>query len=379
MMLLFKKYIIFFLMCSVQVIEASRVFQRNKSIHDANAIHTFFKNVYWQNLNDVTTVEYLRNNYTIQDILKSPFNRSNYSSRIRIATLFLGCSYANDLRYIFFMLKKLCTYCHHSIAGPKQMYNCSVEIINNTLAIIPMLKKMKGAMDTIESYHTQPWNTNLNVRYMMSSVFESYGSIKESLKNLQPSQDDPEITKPVLEYFNNYLNEYKAIIDKDIDTFCEIGKVDLNSLWNEYRYRASHNPNIEFHHYLNVQVRNKIYNTIINKFFKLGFLYNIQTEMVSIPLEIILPDNYKEIILNNSNTDTSMITLFLVQEGFTSYANLNENHLKLILHNEELRYVSTYLTTPIDNQEENQMNYETGETSQLNINDLNDKPFYTFL
>ncbi|XP_050536300.1 uncharacterized protein LOC126902743 [Daktulosphaira vitifoliae] len=376
MMLLFKKYIICFLICSVQVIEAPRVFSKSRSIHDANAIQAFFKNLCWQNLNDVTTVEYLRDIYSIQDIFKSSFNRDNYSKKIRIGTLFLGCSYANDLRYIFFMLKNLCTYCH-SIADPKQMYNCSVEIINNTLAIIPMLKKMKGAMDTIESYHTQPWNTNLLIHYMMSSVFESYGSVKESLKNMQPSQIVVSKTKSVLEYINKYLDDYMTIINSEIDTFCVIERVNLYSLWNEYTYRASHNPNIEFHHYLNVQVRNKIYNTIINKFFKLGFLYNIQTEMVSIPLEITLPDDNKEINLNNSTTDTLPKTLFIEQEGFTSYANLDEIYLKSILHHEELRYI-TNLTT-IDYQEENQINYETGETSQQNINDLNDKPFYTFL
>ncbi|XP_050535628.1 uncharacterized protein LOC126902421 [Daktulosphaira vitifoliae] len=374
MILLFKKNIICFLICSVQVIEAPRVFSKNKSIHDANFIHTFFKNVCWQNLNDVTIVKYFKDDYIIQDILKSPFNRDNYSKRIRIGTLFLGCSYANDLRYIFFMLKNLCTYCH-SIADPKQMYNCSVEIINNTFAIIPMLKKMKGAMDTIENYHIQPWNKNLVIRYMMSNVFESYGFNKESLKKLQPSQDDPEITKSVLEYINKYLNEYMTIIKSEIDTFCLNEQVDLNSLWNEYKYRSSHNPNIEFYHYLNVQVRNKIYNTIINKFFKLGFLYNIQTEMVSIPLEFTLPDDYIEINLNNSTTDTLPKTVFIEQEGFTSYANLNEAYLISILHNEELRYI-TNLTT-IDYQEENQINYETGENSQQN--DLNDKPFYTFI
>ncbi|XP_050535627.1 uncharacterized protein LOC126902419 isoform X2 [Daktulosphaira vitifoliae] len=372
MMLLFKKYIICFLICSVQVIEAPRVFSKSKSIDDANAIYTFFKIVCWQNLNDVATVKYFGDYYTKQDILELPFDRETYSRRIRIATLFLGCSYANDLQYIFFMLKNLCTFCH-SIDDPKQMYNCSVEIINNTLAIIPMLKKMKGAMDIIESYHTQPWNTNRLIRYMMSSVFNSYGSIKESLNNLQPSQDDPEITKPVLEYFNNYLNKYMTLVNIEIVKFCLTDHVDLNSLWNEYKYRSSHNPNIEFHHYLNVQVRNKIYNTIINKFFKLGFLYNIQTEMVSIPLEVTLPDDNKEINLNISTTDTLPKTVFIEEEGFTSYANLNEAYLISILHNEELRYISTYLTTPI----ENQINYETGENSQQN--DLNDKPFYNFI
>ncbi|XP_050535626.1 uncharacterized protein LOC126902419 isoform X1 [Daktulosphaira vitifoliae] len=376
MMLLFKKYIICFLICSVQVIEAPRVFSKSKSIDDANAIYTFFKIVCWQNLNDVATVKYFGDYYTKQDILELPFDRETYSRRIRIATLFLGCSYANDLQYIFFMLKNLCTFCH-SIDDPKQMYNCSVEIINNTLAIIPMLKKMKGAMDIIESYHTQPWNTNRLIRYMMSSVFNSYGSIKESLNNLQPSQDDPEITKPVLEYFNNYLNKYMTLVNIEIVKFCLTDHVDLNSLWNEYKYRSSHNPNIEFHHYLNVQVRNKIYNTIINKFFKLGFLYNIQTEMVSIPLEVTLPDDNKEINLNISTTDTLPKTVFIEEEGFTSYANLNEAYLISILHNEELRYISTYLTTPIGNQEENQINYETGENSQQN--DLNDKPFYNFI
>ncbi|XP_050530999.1 uncharacterized protein LOC126899818 [Daktulosphaira vitifoliae] len=374
MMLLFKKNIICFLICSVQVIEAPRVFSKKKNIHDAKVIYTFFKNVCWQNLNYVTTVKYFGDYHTKQDILELPFDRDNYSTRIRIATLFLGCSYAKDLQYIFFMLQNLCTCCQ-SITDPKKMYNCSVEIINNTLAIIPMLKKMKGAMDTIEKYHIQPWNTNLVIRYMMSSVFESYGSVKKSFNNLQPSQDDPEITKSVLEYINNSLIPYKTITNNEIDKFCVIEHVDLNLLWNEYRYRASHNTNIEFHHYVNEEVRNKIYNTIINKFFRLGFLYNIQTEMVSIPLEITLPDDNKEINLNNSTTNTSTKTLFIEQEGFTSYANLDENYLKSILHHEELRYI-TNLTT-IDYQEENQINYETGESSQQN--DLNDKPFYTFI
>ncbi|XP_050535621.1 uncharacterized protein LOC126902415 isoform X2 [Daktulosphaira vitifoliae] len=378
MMLLLKKIIICFLICSVQVIEAPRISAKSKSSHNANNIRNFFENVCWQNLNDVNTVKYLRNNHKIEEILLSPINRDNYTRRIRIATLFLGCSYANDLQYIFFMLGNLCAYCY-SIADPKEMYDCSIEIINNTLAIIPMIKKMKGAMDTIENYHIQPWVKNLSTRYILSFVFESYGSIKESLKNLQPSRDDPEITKSTLEYINKYFHKHFKIVEVEIDRFCVIEHMKLHLLWYKYQKKASEYPNKEFHHYVNEEVRNKIYNTSINKFFKLGFLYNIQTEMVSIPLQFILPDDNKEINLNNPTTDTSTKIPLIKKEGYTSYANLNEDHLKSILHNEELRYISPNLTTPIDNQEENQINYETGETSQRNINDLNDKPFYTFI
>ncbi|XP_050535481.1 uncharacterized protein LOC126902356 isoform X2 [Daktulosphaira vitifoliae] len=366
MLLLKKKLICFILFLAQMNEEAPRVLAKGRSSNDANVIKTFFKNVPWQHLNDVTNVKYLNKYYKIEYILELPFNRKTYVKKLRIATIFLGCSYANDLKYILFMLRNVTNYCR-SLNNHKKLYNCSIEIINNALKTIQLEKKLKGAMDVIDSYHTTPMKENNFVHYLMSSFFDTYHYIKERLNAWPPSQHDSSKTILTLKVLYKYLNQYIGIIEKEIEPYCTINSVDLSLLWHDWyknnKTEMSQHPNENFYQFINKKVRDKIHETVINKFFDLGFLFNVQTEKVSIP-DILLDIN-KEINTSKLANKTIELNKISYESVGNSQAKIDENF------NSEKSF-------PYN--EENQKNTETAEVSKpVQIAFMtNGKPFYTF-
>ncbi|XP_050524485.1 uncharacterized protein LOC126896079 isoform X3 [Daktulosphaira vitifoliae] len=130
----------------------------------ADILNKFFKNPRWQDLKDFKNVIYFKKPYTIEMFFKKPIEKKNCNISIRVATLFLGCTYGNTLKKIFYIIIKFIDHCKEYVEkkDEDQTYGhiCTEVFLDTIYNLVPMKTKMKGAMDAIESLHTIPWYKN---------------------------------------------------------------------------------------------------------------------------------------------------------------------------------------------------------------------------
>ncbi|XP_050534306.1 uncharacterized protein LOC126901682 isoform X3 [Daktulosphaira vitifoliae] len=243
----------------------------------------------WRNLNGVTEAKYWTATYTLLDILKGNINCDD--TQIRGTTVYLGCSYAYVLQEVLYMINRFQNHCKENIIQndfDQYAYNCIIEVKDTLLNIHWMATLMKGAMDTIEKFHSVPWWTHVKNYYFLSNVFadiqNSFNS--QNINNLAPIQKNFHIEEK-LKTIEKVLTRINKEVNTDIKQRCKLKSLNYESLWenweDEFNKQKSTAIKKPFYHFLGNKIANLMQSTIQDKYFGLGFDCNKETNETFLP------------------------------------------------------------------------------------------------
>ncbi|XP_050546037.1 uncharacterized protein LOC126908166 [Daktulosphaira vitifoliae] len=256
----------------------------------------------WTKLNDLICIKYYRRKYNLQNLIKTNKYRYDGNPKIKITTIFLGCTYAK-------VIKNLCTVISNLIQDSKRKFYemndlingffCTEKLINIiSLLIVPLATMFKGAMDALDLLLTNRW-FNKKYTYMKSSRLEKIGTIHDYLDKQILSRDDIFTYFWTLNVVDNFIKIIMAEINYDTAQYCEFVPFDTNYLWNEwnleYKTIIDHGINLVFLKFLSNKIEYYIQTVIIQKYFQLGFKYDSITgetyitkpgELIELELEL---------------------------------------------------------------------------------------------
>ncbi|XP_050541266.1 uncharacterized protein LOC126905530 [Daktulosphaira vitifoliae] len=293
---------------------------------NVDIITNFLHQPGWRNINDVEYITYRRNVYTLNDVITKPVTSLNCDNCIRIATLFLGCSYANDLNTIFYTFFKFKEHCLTLLNdGYDSAHDCTLKLLEKMIDIVPIAKLMKGALYTIEKYHNNPLCHRKKIRFLLSEILTNLQK-NESLKKLVPLNNSTDSIKAALLTIAHNLRTRYIDIEEDMK-FCQIN----NSLWNfwniEFDILKSQVKYEEFFIFLTDTINNLFLMTIWNKYVELGFKFDSTTNETLLPA--LPPTNVKQDIEQNpsinltQHTNEVDITENIQQEYITQNPSIN--------------------------------------------------------
>ncbi|XP_050530335.1 uncharacterized protein LOC126899425 [Daktulosphaira vitifoliae] len=270
------------LFCVILCIESYRNSKETTVIVD-----NLLKCVGWKNLGYVGKVTYKARNYYLSIIIKKKITTNNCNTKIRIATIFLGCTYACILKDIVKSINYLRIICSKIIHN--ELYKSQgrtyiiqlLEIISN----VPLFaKKMQGALFAIDELHNIQWKLNNRNTFILKSVFNVLKYLENRVNDYFTLSENYEDDKMLLYRIKMNINLIDQEITKEIGRF-KISEPEqkiaqkLNEEFNKYKEERI----VEFYHFGTNFVIREI-NSMMEKYFtKLGFEINSETGITFIP------------------------------------------------------------------------------------------------
>ncbi|XP_050532377.1 uncharacterized protein LOC126900595 isoform X1 [Daktulosphaira vitifoliae] len=251
-------------------------------------LKNLFKHSGWQNLNDVNSIIYMNNEHKLNKVIRSRIDRNNCNSRIRLATVYLGCNYAKFLKKIILILQHFHTHCE-DLKGKSNRDDCILKLLNTIHIIRKETPKLRGAMDLLDSFRSLPRNHSKKTFILIPIII-----YLENSKIPLPIQDNLTDTSKTLNKLNELILKIKAILDFDISKYCNITCVsDDLMLQQQYNIEIEKNTIIInnerlFYKYFSNKINDEIQVTIKEKFYDLGFQYDTETGKTTIPIHIDL-------------------------------------------------------------------------------------------
>ncbi|XP_050524949.1 uncharacterized protein LOC126896317 [Daktulosphaira vitifoliae] len=242
----------------------------------------------WQNLNDVNSIKYMKTEHKLNNVIRSQIDRNNCNSRIRLATVYLGCNYAKFLKKIILILQHFHTHCE-DVQDKNNREDCILELLNTMHIIRKETPKLRGAMDVLDSFRNVPRNHSKDTFILIPIII-----YLENSKIPLPIQDNLTDTSKTLNELNKLILEIKKYLDFDITKYCNITCVsDDLMLQQQYNIEIEKNTIIInnerlFYKYFSNKINDEIQVTIKEKFYDLGFQFDTETGKTTIPIHIDL-------------------------------------------------------------------------------------------
>ncbi|XP_050538400.1 uncharacterized protein LOC126903888 isoform X2 [Daktulosphaira vitifoliae] len=247
-------------------------------------LKNLFKHSGWQNLNDVNSIKYMNVVHKLNDVIHKRIDRNNCDSRIRLATVYLGCNYAKFLKKIILILQSFHIHCK-DVQGKHNGDDCILELLNTIHIIRKETPKLRDAMDVLDSFRNVQRN-HFKDTFILIPIIKFLENSKIPL----PIQNNITDTSETLDILNNLILKIKANVDSDISKYCNITCVsDDLMLQQQYNIEIKkNNENNErlFYEYLSNKINDEIQVTIKEKFYDLGFQYDTKTGKTTIPIHI---------------------------------------------------------------------------------------------
>ncbi|XP_050536294.1 uncharacterized protein LOC126902740 [Daktulosphaira vitifoliae] len=244
-------------------------------------INFLFKNDGWKNLTDVEYIINYNVQHTLQETLETPVTSNNYDTHIRSATIILGCSYANVLKTIFFIMDRFLEYCETLISSEnenKYAYDCTIELINTMPNLSYLATLMKGALVSIDKLHRRPMVNNK--RLILNDTTTRLCN-KGTLNILLPTQINRFNTEYALKSLKNYL-AYNGLSLKNDLRYCKLKYSDLDLLWQnfntEYEFLEEKVNKEKLWSFICHKIKHFIDRTVTEKYNNLGFKFNSITK-----------------------------------------------------------------------------------------------------
>ncbi|XP_050542179.1 uncharacterized protein LOC126905994 [Daktulosphaira vitifoliae] len=299
----------------------------------------------WKNINDVEYIKYWNHEYKFEDVFDKPITSDNCDNFIRYATIFLGCSYANDLTIMFFSLinfQKHCTMLLNSGNSLDSAYNCTVELLAKTIDIVPLAKLMKSALDSIENYHNFPWTNQKQFRYILCEVL-TYLQKTGPLIELVPLIINSDAIDAALLIIKRFLLVRREELERD-KIHCQLKSTDLISMWhlwnNEFDTLKTQGKYQEFFMFLNDKISSLVQTTYQKKYVDLGFIFDSNTNRTFLPIPTVnLAQNHKNQSINlvKQTNDVDVMEV-IKQQDFSQNPSIN-----LVKQNNEVDVVEEML------------------------------------
>ncbi|XP_050536275.1 uncharacterized protein LOC126902733 isoform X6 [Daktulosphaira vitifoliae] len=253
-----------------------------------NNIRFLFENDGWKNLTDVEYINYWSKKYTLQKTLETPVTSNTCDTRIRSATIILGCSYANVLKTIFFIMDRFLEYCETLINldnKNKNAFDCTTEIIKIIPKLSDLATLMKGALVSVDKLHRKPMANSKRNELILNNVTTRL-HIEKALNLLSPIQVNQFNTKNILETIRNYFIYLRLDLENDL-RLCHLKSLNLLSLWQllskKYRSSKENGSNQEFWTFMSYKIKSLIHWTIIERYNNLGFKFDWNTKETFLP------------------------------------------------------------------------------------------------
>ncbi|XP_050543930.1 uncharacterized protein LOC126906996 [Daktulosphaira vitifoliae] len=262
--------------------------RKNNVKGNVDTINHFLRQKGWININDVEFITYFSNKFLLEDVIKT-VTKFNCDSTIRHATVFLGCSYANDLNKMFIILNKFQEHCHMILRSKNFLniaHNCTVKLVEKIDEITSLATFMKGALDAIEVFHTFPWSTHKNKQSFILCTVIANLQKEETLKKLVPLENTMNSINLTLMYIKRFLLTRHIELLQNMK-YCTLKPLDSDSMWNfwdkELGILKSQEKYQEFFLYLNNKIINLVQTIIQKKYVELGFVFNSDKNQTFLP------------------------------------------------------------------------------------------------
>ncbi|XP_050525369.1 uncharacterized protein LOC126896518 isoform X1 [Daktulosphaira vitifoliae] len=293
------------------------------SKRNTDILKSLLENDGWNNLKDVTCIEYFKKFY-YSEIFLHEYDTSKTDKQIRLTTIYLTCSYVKDLKILYFIFKQFGQHCKSLINNRNPLkiaYNCALKLLNILQKLSLLATLMKETLYLLDYMHTNPLINKKRYNYLIDKTLLNIEKFNSDSKCFIPKENDSKSIK----YFLNSIFYFFTVIDNDTikhyKNYCKFVPFNIASLWhewsNKYKYKINNDKTLQYDNYLCQKVDLRINSIIINKFYKLGFQYDQNIQQVGIPLPdeyctddlklFTKPNKISETIQNESRTKESNI------------------------------------------------------------------------
>ncbi|XP_050536293.1 uncharacterized protein LOC126902739 [Daktulosphaira vitifoliae] len=305
-----KLYVlIYFMVKHIEIINSTK-----------DEIEYLLKHDGWKKLNDVLYITNFNQKYTLQQTLEMPITSKNCATRIRNATIILGCSYGNVLKTIFFIINRFLGYCEsliHPENENKNACDCTIELINIIQNLSYLATLMNGALVIIDKLHHNPM-TNCN-KLILSNVTNSL-YFENTLKVSLPLQINQLNTQTVLNTIKLYLTFCEVKLEKDLNQ-CQLKIPNLETLWQKlnknHQVLKETGNNQNFWSFISQKINILIHWTLIEKYNNLGFKLDLNTK------ETFLPENLSEEKCCSTKYSSNKINHLFKHTGWKNINDVN--------------------------------------------------------
>ncbi|XP_050543424.1 uncharacterized protein LOC126906712 isoform X2 [Daktulosphaira vitifoliae] len=195
-----------------------------------------------------------------------------------------------------------------------------------------LIKIMQGALNALNIMHNNRWiesKQDALFSCMFSTVQKNHENIKEY----------PFITITLESSMSTFIRN-QFLIDSG-SKHCKYTFYNEDDLWQEwnkeYETMTSKGCKLPFFDYLSQKLHDKIRDIMVNKFIKLGFLYDMSTQNIAVPLQIESTNSELHPIPNYTITD-EMYALMQTESIEDAIIKSKDENLEVLSEN---------LTTPV--------------------------------
>ncbi|XP_050546463.1 uncharacterized protein LOC126908444 isoform X5 [Daktulosphaira vitifoliae] len=291
----------------------------------------------WQHLTDIKGVKYRKIYYTLNDINKI-VNRFKINKKVRASVLILSCAYSNDLKNIFVMINHYCSICQDTFDKKYNTHECTTEILSIIKKITLLATVMKESLIALDALYGMPSNET-TYDYMLYYYLSHLQKVENNIVHNPTSQTELSNDLIILSKIKCVFNEENRKIESEIfnaSKECKFKRNKSDSILQKFKRFTDQNPQNEKKiQYLNKNINDEIKKIVIEKFYNLGFYFNIDTQMIDVRVPDEVNNNKKmekrksnlphfiEIEKNKTATGIAEIVEFLLQ-ALTSNEN-NDN------------------------------------------------------
>ncbi|XP_050543275.1 uncharacterized protein LOC126906635 [Daktulosphaira vitifoliae] len=245
----------------------------------------------WNNLNELHFIKYYKTTYYLQNLIEIPTHVSHGDKKIRALSVYLGCSYAKIMNYLFFIISMATKKCDERIREEEVLIDgfiCTEELIRIISRLIaPIATMMKGAMDALDLLHNRPWIISGNPYFLINPLLGKIENILDDLNKGTLSRDDLSTYYSKLKTIHLLFNKAMREVKSETIGYCKFVSYDTNYLWEEWskEYKALIDQDVKllFIKFLNKKITDYTRAVIIEKYFHLGFKFDPITEETFIP------------------------------------------------------------------------------------------------
>ncbi|XP_050546667.1 uncharacterized protein LOC126908541 [Daktulosphaira vitifoliae] len=308
------------------VIEVFVKAKNTSTQRNATIINSICQNDGWQHLTDVDNVKYGNQTFKLNDITAIS-NRFLSNKKVHAAALFLLCTYANDLRNIFYMVIYYSHECQGVFIQEKNRYECTKDLLNIIKKITLLATVMKESLISLDALYSTPLKTTTD-DYILYCYLSSLQKVENTIFREAPSENNPNTCNQILEnikfIFPNMIKDINVKI-QDKPKMCnfKIPSAKTQDYKNVYTIKNKQKKNFNFEN-LKKKLDNEIKKIVIEKYYKLGFYFNPEIQMIDVPIP--------QEVLNNNQMKPPTTTPYLVeiekkkktQKGVTELLNFLE-------------------------------------------------------
>ncbi|XP_050533000.1 uncharacterized protein LOC126900971 isoform X3 [Daktulosphaira vitifoliae] len=247
----------------------------------------------WKNINEVNCIVYNGRKYERNQIVGRAITTNNCSTYIRLATILLGCSYANILKTIFTFIDRFQNHCESLLNSENKnvnAINCTTELLDTiSSSLIPLVKLMKGALESIDKIHTIPRSNHIKNDFILNKVITSLQH-NTFLNFLTSTRVNSLNTSNILITLKHFFSKRHPELNVNKEICYPIKNLKFSSFgqhtnhqYNILKNKGFRGTEMEVYHFLRNRIKLIVQWAIKKRYDGLGFQCNLDTHETIFP------------------------------------------------------------------------------------------------